>query len=338
MEIFTTEKFIEQSEAESTNMESLHNINGFDAWTKYQSRWGQGEYRHVELRSGLCLHVSDEIVRRDVGLVNHHSENAPIGAKFYLSGNQGVISPPGIEGVPESYEEKAEKSYYLYLPDMDEIEQFLAGDRLRTVRIYMSRDFIRHFGSDSELLLPQLKPLLASNNAPRFHLPAGELTPAIRTTIYQIVNAPYQGALQKMYLEGKALELAALQIAQLNEGGSGKQTLAGGLKPADIERIHHAKEILIQNWTNPPSLGALASQVGLNDCTLKRGFRQIFGTTVFRYLQSYRLEQAKQMLAAADISVTEVARRVGYADITAFARAFKHKFGMNPKAYQKTCR
>ncbi|MEM8504151.1 MAG: AraC family transcriptional regulator [Cyanobacteria bacterium P01_D01_bin.1] len=338
MEIITKESLNEQSKADSASTEILHNINGFDAWTKYQGRWSQGEYRYVKLRSGLSLIVNDELIRRDVGFVNHHGDSGMITANFYLSGTHGVVSPSGIEGVPESYEEKAGKSYCFCLPDMDEIEQYIAGDRLRTVKLFMSPDFIRSFSSDSELLLPQLKPLLEGKNAPRFHLSAGELTPAMRTTIYQIVNASHQGTVQKMYLEGKALELAALQIVQLNERDSGKQTLVGGLKPANIERVHHAKEILIRSWINPPSLGALARQVGLNDCTLKRGFRQIFGTTVFRYLQSYRLEQAEQILASTDISVTEVARQVGYADTTAFARAFKRKFGMNPKAYQKTCR
>lgn len=63
-----------------------------------------------------------------------------------------------------------------------------------------------------------------------------------------------------------------------------------------VERIHYTKDILIRNSNNPPSLLALARQVGLNDCTLKKGFRQVFGTSAFGYLHDYRMQQVQQLL------------------------------------------
>jgi AraC-like DNA-binding protein len=86
---------------------------------------------------------------------------------------------------------------------------------------------------------------------------------------------------------------------------------------------------------DPPSLAILARQVGLNECSLKRGFRQAFGTTVFGYLHNYRLEQAKQMLESGTWKVGEAAKIVGYKDLTAFGRAFRQKFGILPRDYLK---
>ncbi len=54
---------------------------------------------------------------------------------------------------------------------------------------------------------------------------------------------------------------------------------------------------MLRNISNPPSLIELARQVGINECTLKRGFRQIFGNTMFGYLHDYRMEQARQLLS-----------------------------------------
>lgn len=76
--------------------------------------------------------------------------------------------------------------------------------------------------------------------------------------------------------------------------------------------------------------------VGLNDCTLKRGFRQVFHTTAFGYLHHQRLEKAGQLLAIGEMSIGEVARAVGFADRSYFAAAFRKQYGVNPSVYLRT--
>ena len=107
------------------------------------------------------------------------------------------------------------------------------------------------------------------------------------------------------------------------------------LKPEDIDRIHHAKEILTEQIDNPPLLLDLARQVGLNDCTLKRGFREVFGTTAFGYLHDYRLEQARQLLLENRFNVSEVAVQVGFGSCSYLSRVFRKKYGVSPKQYQR---
>ncbi|NJR39806.1 MAG: helix-turn-helix transcriptional regulator [Leptolyngbyaceae cyanobacterium CSU_1_4] len=85
---------------------------------------------------------------------------------------------------------------------------------------------------------------------------------------------------------------------------------------------------------NPPSLAQLARQVGLNECTLKRGFRQVFGTTAFAYLYDYRLEQARQLLQERCLNVSEVAQAVGFGSCSHLSKAFRQKYGVSPKQYQ----
>lgn len=135
-----------------------------------------------------------------------------------------------------------------------------------------------------------------------------------------------------MYLESKIWELMTLLIEQEQTLHQSSHTLPT-LKPDDIDRIHQAKEILINQMDQPPSLLDLARQVGLNDCTLKRGFRQVFGKTAFGYLHDYRLEQARQLLQERYLNVSEVARTIGFANRSYFAAAFRKKFGISPKHY-----
>ncbi|MEI1374137.1 AraC family transcriptional regulator [Nostoc sp. UHCC 0926] len=85
------------------------------------------------------------------------------------------------------------------------------------------------------------------------------------------------------------MELAALRLEQVAQT-SQQITQPRLLRSADIEKICHARDILLRHMHKPPSLRTLARQVGLNDYTLKRGFRQVFGITAYDCLHHYRME------------------------------------------------
>ncbi|MEH2012800.1 helix-turn-helix transcriptional regulator [Nostoc sp.] len=74
--------------------------------------------------------------------------------------------------------------------------------------------------------------------------------------------------------------------------------------------------------------------VSLSDRKLQRGFRELFGTTVFGYLHHHRMEQAQILLRYRDMQVSEVAHAVGYSHLGHFTEAFKRKFGITPKQCQ----
>jgi AraC-like DNA-binding protein len=154
----------------------------------------------------------------------------------------------------------------------------------------------------------------------------------MQTAIEQILNCPYHGITKQIYLESKALELITLQLYQLQNHDQ-PTIKTSPLKAEDIERIYHAKEILLDNIQNPPSLLELARQAAINDHKLKRGFRQVFGTTVFGYLHDHRIATARHLIESGDLGIGEIARQVGFSDRSYFASAFRKKFGLNPIQY-----
>lgn len=106
------------------------------------------------------------------------------------------------------------------------------------------------------------------------------------------------------------------------------------LKPETIAQIYHARDILHQRLNNPPSMMELAQLADLSSRKLQRGFRELFGTTVFGYLHHHRMEQAQILLRYRDMQVSEVAHAVGYSHLGHFTEAFKRKFGITPKQCQ----
>jgi AraC family transcriptional activator of pyochelin receptor len=143
----------------------------------------------------------------------------------------------------------------------------------------------------------------------------------------QLMNCPVSGPERGLYLGGKALQLAALTVAQcVAEAATVKPH---SLSSHDIEKIHRARDLLVAAMQKPPSLNALAREVGLNVRKLNLGFRRVFGTTVFGFLQEYRLEVAYKLLAGGEKSVSEAAFHVGYG-ASHFTTIFRKRFGISP--------
>lgn len=156
------------------------------------------------------------------------------------------------------------------------------------------------------------------------------LTCEMYQVIHQILSCPYRGQTRRTYLEGKALELVALQLNAIDQSGS----ISYPLSLEDLESIYQAGKILACHLKNPPSVDILARQVGLNRLKLNHGFHHVYGTTPYRYLRTCRLAKARELLLTLDLGITEIADRVGYTSRSSFSTAFHQQFGLSPKAFQ----
>ena len=152
------------------------------------------------------------------------------------------------------------------------------------------------------------------------------VTPTMKAILYDVLHCPFAGLTKRLYLEGKLLELLALQIDQVNTGQSIRTTL----RPDDIDRIVAVREWLTGHFLEPVTLVNLAQLAGLNDFKLKKGFRELFGTTVFNYLTELRMSHARQLLLDSKQTVGEVADALGYQHVHHFAHAFRKHFGYLP--------
>ena len=219
----------------------------------------------------------------------------------------------------------------LFQGEIKTISEIAAGQKGALVQLGVNPRLLDTLMEDSpdysERSLIQLFPCAQAG----FQWQTREITPAMTITLHQILQCSYHGLTKRLYLENKALELIALQLNQLSEHRP-NLILSSILKTEDIDRIYLARDILIRNLENLPSLLALAKQSGINNLKLKQGFRQIFKATVFGYLYTHRMEEARRLLELGNLSVTQVAQTVRYAHPGKFAAAFKKKFGIPPKA------
>jgi AraC-like DNA-binding protein len=226
-------------------------------------------------------------------------------------------------------------SFISYSPECKGITKYSTATPIRVVGIYMDRTLFNKIMTDQHDQIPtgMLDIVNGANEKHYYHTLT--TTPLVNMAVHEILNCPYRGLLKRMYLESKALELITRKLAQVASPECGLRN-PSPLRPADIERIHEARDILISNMQNPTSLFNLARQVGLNETKLKRGFRQVYGTSVFRYLRNHRFEHARHLLGERRMNVSEVAFAIGYSRIDCFISSFKARFGITPGLYSRS--
>ncbi len=98
----------------------------------------------------------------------------------------------------------------------------------------------------------------------------------------------------------------------------------------DGPKIMQAKEILLANLNNPITIKELSRKVALNECYLKKGFKEMMGCTIFEFYQRERMQYARTLLNERGLNVTEVAGLLGYSSISHFSTAFKKQTGLKP--------
>ena len=313
--------------------ESQNSKESFERYWEWPDRFGNGFMCVTNFRPGLILGMGDYQLRKNIAVNSEGKNSSFVHIAFVVSGN--LWSDFRYEyDKKDACNLKSGQSVISYLPERMGMAKYPAKTHIRVVSIHVDKNlFNKIMGDQHDQIRTCIHDILErSGQKHYYHL--NNTTPAMNVAIHQIVNCPYRGLLKRLYLESKTLELITHKLAQVVSPKCGLRN-PSPLRPADIERIHEAKDILISNMQNPPSLLELALQVGLNDTKLKRGFHQVYGTSVFRYLRDYRFEHARHLLEERSMNVSEAAFAVGYSRLDYFISSFKARFGTTPGVYSR---
>lgn len=112
-----------------------------------------------------------------------------------------------------------------------------------------------------------------------------------------------------------------------------KKTHKTFLQLSDIDKIRAAGEHIKSHLDEQlPSLREMALTFGTNEFKLKKGFKELYGMTVFQFLKEERLKKAHIIVAHTEKSFKEIAKMVGFKSASHFSREFKIRYGYRPKA------
>ncbi|MBW4709065.1 helix-turn-helix domain-containing protein [Roseobacter sp. YSTF-M11] len=144
-----------------------------------------------------------------------------------------------------------------------------------------------------------------------------------------------------LYLVGRlasheeARRLAKVYLLQPHsEGQLHYASLVAGAQHED-GLIAEAQIWAADHYAVPTPVAAMAARFGLRERSLLRRFRKATGQTPVEYIQTLRIEEAKQMLEATDMPIEDIAAEVGYTETSSFRNAFRRYVGMPASTYRK---
>ncbi|MEO0438181.1 MAG: helix-turn-helix domain-containing protein [Pseudomonadota bacterium] len=111
-----------------------------------------------------------------------------------------------------------------------------------------------------------------------------------------------------------------------------------GQKYHGDQQVLRAQALLERDFQKPAHVEALAAELGMSPRNFSRRFRAATGSSASQYLQRVRVEAAKDLLRETDLAIAEIARRVGYEDLSYFSRMFERTTGALPHIFRDRLR
>ncbi|MBQ4913537.1 helix-turn-helix transcriptional regulator [Maribacter sp. MMG018] len=220
-----------------------------------------------------------------------------------------------------------ENSLLLYNTQLDLPLNLMLSPNSWMVSVVMSiRKFHSLFSDEASYI-----PFLSSENQEKKYYAQEPVSPAIAVVLSQIINYNLNATIKKLYVKGKVYELIALYFNKNTD--TDVEQCPFLVDEDNVKRIRKAKEIIIANMAEPPSLAELAKEIGLSLKRLKEGFKQIYGDSVYSFLFDYKMEYARRLLESGQYNVNEIGLKIGYSTSSHFIAAFKKKYGTTPKKY-----
>ncbi|MGC4233537.1 MAG: AraC family transcriptional regulator [Niabella sp.] len=217
-----------------------------------------------------------------------------------------------------------------YITSFNRSYQFHKNSAIDSFCIFLSKNFFFRLIGKDNILYKRIQDHIEKGED--MDLSEGFLP--MRFEMESIINkvrtCSRTGSLYRLCLEIKVQELLLLQLEQYHNLMAEEKAGKISLHEDDITQIKIAKTVLEENYNAPPTIKELARMVGLNQSKLKKGFKEVFQSTIHDYVTNYKMEKASELVRGQNIQVREVAMELGYKNPSHFSAAFKKHFGFLP--------
>ncbi len=213
---------------------------------------------------------------------------------------------------------------FLFNPLQEHSFQIELGTQTKLITIFIPLEKLHKLFTSEDL------PILHNEMIQQKIYQDKPMSQSILLTLLPLYKIQLNKAIEHTYYYGKLLEAISLYF-------SDRETdivSCPFLNDENIlKKIKEAKELLLRQLKNPPTIADLARAVAIPEYQLKSGFKQLYGNTIYGFVLTKKMDQARKLLDMGSIQVNEVAYDIGYSNPSHFIAAFKKQFGVTPKKY-----
>ncbi|MAQ75032.1 MAG: AraC family transcriptional regulator [Aquimarina sp.] len=142
-----------------------------------------------------------------------------------------------------------------------------------------------------------------------------------------------QGIIRMLALEGQINLVLSMQMAEY-EISKNLTHKPDSFSSKELQKIHELSKYIIDNISEPLTVGILSDKSGIRPRKLQLGFKIIYGKSVNEYVRHLKLEVARDHIKESDLSISEIVYNIGYKSRSYFSRIFYERYGILPTEYR----
>jgi AraC-like DNA-binding protein len=317
-------RFVSVDFAEISPVYCCSNNGEFVRHAPITREWGTITLQNLSIEN-IGLVFFEGKIEKDIHIKEHSSnESTTVNSCFSLSGSvrssfKGMQLPMCLDKGLQNF---------VYKPSIeDDHYVFAQNDPIRLVHFAIDRDYFAGLLDNNEWWSADLK---AKLQAGELVYGCGEdmkITRRMNAILLDLLHCPLNGAMRKLVIEANVIELIAYQLDHFFS-----RERCNRIRTTLNERdaFYALRDHLAATFHCEHSLQSLSKTFCLNEFKLKKGFKELFGETVFGYIHSLRMQHAKDLLLDGELNVNEISGKVGYKNPNHFSTAFKKQFGITP--------
>ncbi|MBC2399140.1 helix-turn-helix domain-containing protein [Clostridium tetanomorphum] len=291
-------------------LNNLYALGQTDHWISVESDQVEGKYRRISPSKDIEIVYCDMVTQKDVKLIGNAPKKCyefsfPILQKCQLIRKNDQLDVNSYEGIFRK-------------TGQEELGCLAANTSFKGITIRFNEAF----------LCPLLEscPNIESIIYHELNCQKQLLSEEEKMCIKQIMLTPSCMATKECYIKSKVLELLSLRFNSILTKSKELEDYAS----SDYNSLVLAREIVEENLVNPPTIPELSRLVTMNECKLKKGFKQLTGMTIRKYVITKRMEKAKELLITTNKPIESIAVEIGYKDATHFSSQFRKKYDIYP--------
>ncbi|WFD09649.1 helix-turn-helix domain-containing protein [Tepidibacter hydrothermalis] len=291
-----------------------------DYFYRMKPQYGQGSLRIISFNNMFIFLIADYIPNEDFEKVSEISQSYIEISQFETSSSAFKVGKQNIKPV--------KKGICCYINKTKQIHVYCkAKERVCFTKVVISQEYYdtflkERYGDNHCEAKNAMKFLTLSPNLPEFGF-----------IFQQIKSCKATGLSQYIYLEGKVLELLALATYR-HEQSVKKEHLNVKVSKNDLRSLKKVIKFMEKNLSKYPSIKDLSKIANMSTTRFQLAFRKTYGTTIYEYFKTLRMNHALLLLRDSESSIKSIASEVGYNNAGHFSGVFKKMYGVTPKKYR----